>query len=113
MGNETYRLRANPKAVSVKLYIMIALGAALSSAEVVDSAAGGFTVKITHQIKSAPDDVYHRLLNVGEWWNSAHTFSGDAHNLRIEDHLGGCFCEKLPNNGFVRHLEVVSAAPGH
>jgi uncharacterized protein YndB with AHSA1/START domain len=93
--------------------VLLLLSAALANAEVVDSSAGGFTIKTTVNIKAAPDDVYRRLIsNVGDWWNSAHTFSGDAHNLRIEDRPGGCFCEKLPNNGFVRHLEVVFAAPG-
>jgi uncharacterized protein YndB with AHSA1/START domain len=92
---------------------LLLLGAVLANAEVVDSAAGGFTIKTTINIKAAPDEVYRRLVsNIGDWWNSAHTFSGDAHNLRIEDRPGGCFCEKLPNNGFVRHLEVVYAAPG-
>jgi uncharacterized protein YndB with AHSA1/START domain len=85
----------------------------LANAEVVDSAAGGFTIKTTMDIRAAPDEVYRRLVsNIGDWWNSAHTFSGDAHNLRIEDRPGGCFCEKLPNNGFVRHLDVIHAAPG-
>jgi uncharacterized protein YndB with AHSA1/START domain len=93
--------------------VLLLLGAVLANAEVVDSSAGGFTIKTTVNIKAAPDEVYRRLIsNVGDWWNSAHTFSGDAHNLRIEDRTGGCFCEKLPNNGFVRHLEVVFAAPG-
>jgi len=91
--------------------ILFAL-AAFANAEVLDSAAGGFTVKTTLNIKAAPDDVYRKLVHdIGDWWNSAHTFSGDAHNLRIEDRPGGCLCEKLPNNGFVHHLEVIYAAP--
>lgn len=91
---------------------LLLLVAVLANAEVVDSSAGGFTIKTTVNIASAPEEVYRRLVgNVGDWWSSAHTFSGDAHNLKIEDRPGGCFCEKLPNNGFVRHLDVVYAAP--
>jgi hypothetical protein len=87
--------------------------AGFASAEIVDSAANGFTVKTTLNIKSAPDEVYRKLVhNVGDWWNSAHTFSHDAKNLRIEEKLGGCLCEKLPNDGFVRHLEVINLMPG-
>jgi hypothetical protein len=41
-----------------------------------------------------------------------HTFSGDAHNLSIDDKAMGCFCEKLPGGGSVRHMEVVYADPG-
>jgi uncharacterized protein YndB with AHSA1/START domain len=50
--------------------------------------------------------------NVGDWWNSMHTFSGDAHNLSIDGKAAGCFCEKLPGGGSVRHMEVVYADPG-
>jgi uncharacterized protein YndB with AHSA1/START domain len=96
----------------MRLFTLI-LFAACANAEVVDSAAGGFTVKTTLNIKAAPDDVYRKLVHdVGDWWDPTHTFSGDAHNLKIEDHPGGCFCEKLPNNGFVHNLEVIYVAPG-
>ena len=80
--------------------------------EVADSGANGFTVKIVTSIHAAPEDVYKKLVhNVGDWWNSQHTFSGDAHNLSIEERPMGCFCEKLANGG-VRHMEVLYFAPG-
>jgi hypothetical protein len=89
------------------------LAANWARAEVIDSAANGFTVKIALQIQAAPADVYRRLIhNVGDWWNSEHTFSGSAHNLSIEEKPMGCFCEKLPNGGGGRHMEVVFVAPG-
>jgi hypothetical protein len=59
-------------------------GAGLTAAEVADSSAGGFTVKTTLSIQAAPDEVYRRLIHIGDWWDSEHTFSGDAHNLSIE-----------------------------
>lgn len=81
--------------------------------EVLDSSAGGFTVRATVSIAASPDEVYRRILhNIGDWWSSDHTFSGDAHNLSIEEKPMGCFCEKLPNQGSVRHMEVVYLAPG-
>jgi len=84
----------------------------LASAEVADSSGSGFTLKIATQIHAAPADVYSRLVhNVGDWWNPAHSFSHDAHNLSIEDRVQGCFCEKLSSGG-VRHMEVVFVAPG-
>lgn len=89
-----------------------AAGAGLAAAEVADSSAGGFTVKATFTIQAAPDAVYQRLLHIGDWWNSEHTYSGDAHNLSIEEKAGGCFCEKLPNGGSVQHMEVLFIAPG-
>jgi len=84
-----------------------------ANAEVVDSAANGFTVKVAFTVKAPPADVYKKLVkDVGEWWSPEHTFSGSAHNLSIDDKPMGCFCEKFPAGGGVRHLEVVFAAPG-
>jgi hypothetical protein len=93
---------------------LLMLAAVLVRAKIVDSAAGGFTVRTTLHVKAAPDVVYNKLVhNIGDWWNPMHTFSGDAHNLRIETHPGGCLCEKLANDGFTRHLEVITAMPGN
>ena len=98
----------------MKIVIAAMLFAAgLAQAEIIESGPGGFTVRTTLAIKAPPDDVYRKFVrDIGEWWNSAHTFSGDAHNLRFEDRPGGCLCEKLPNNGFTRHLEFVTLVPG-
>ena len=88
-------------------------GAGWCRADVVDSSTNGFTVKLTFTIQAAPADVYRRLVrNVGDWWDSTHTFSGDARNLTIDDKPMGCFCEKLANQGGVRHMEVLRVAPG-
>jgi hypothetical protein len=82
-------------------------------ADVADSSSGGFTIKTTLSIEAAPEEVYSRLIrNIGDWWNSEHTYSGSSHNLSIEDKALGCFCEKLPNGGSVRHMQVVFVAPG-
>jgi uncharacterized protein YndB with AHSA1/START domain len=91
----------------------VLLGAMPVRAAVADSAANGFTVKLELNIQAPPQEVYRRVVHdVGDWWNSMHTFSGDAHNLSIEDKAMGCFCEKLPSGGSVRHMEVVYADPG-
>ncbi|HEY6391701.1 MAG TPA: hypothetical protein VIX89_10515 [Bryobacteraceae bacterium] len=92
--------------------MIFALTSGIAKPDVVDSASNGFTIKVTIQIQAAPKDVYRQLIHVGDWWNSAHTYSGDAHNLTIEEKPMGCFCEKLPNDGAVRHMEVVSLFPG-
>jgi uncharacterized protein YndB with AHSA1/START domain len=82
------------------------------SAEVVDSSASGFTVKQTIQIQASPQDVFAKIFKIGDWWSSDHTFSHDAHNLSLEEKAGGCFCEKMPGGGGVKHMEVVFVAPG-
>ncbi len=101
--------------IMVTLIILAAgvLVPALARGEVTDSAANGFTVRITMVVKAPPPEVYDRLVHhVGDWWNSDHTFSGDAHNLSIEEKPMGCFCEKLANGGGVRHAEVILVSPG-
>jgi len=100
-----------PFAAAAVLALSAAAGDA--AAAVVDSAASGFTVKIPLHIAAPPADVYRKFLrNVGDWWNSAHTFSGSAKNLSFDEKPMGCFCEKLPDGGFVRHLEIIYLAPG-
>jgi hypothetical protein len=84
-----------------------------ASAEVADSSAGGFTIKLSLNVQASPNDVYSKLVhNVGDWWDPSHTFSGRSNNLTIEEKPGGCFCEKLPDGGGVRHMEAVYLAPG-
>ncbi len=93
--------------------LVIALFApVLASATVADSSASGFTVKYALTLKSAPAEAYKKLVQVGEWWDSAHTYSGDAHNLSLEEKSGGCWCEKLPKGGAVKHMEVLAFMPG-
>lgn len=93
--------------------VFLALGPRWAMPAVVDASASGFTVRTTLAIKAAPAEVYRRLVrNVGDWWDPSHTFSGNAHNLSIEEKVPGCFCEKLPDGGGVRHMEVVYFAPG-
>ena len=87
--------------------------AASLNAAVSDSGPGGFTIQISYDVKGTPDDVYKKFVqNIGDWWNPDHTFSGDAHNLSIEAKPMGCFCEKMPKGGGVRHLEVITVVPG-
>jgi uncharacterized protein YndB with AHSA1/START domain len=85
----------------------------VASAEVADSSPGGFTLKINLSVAASPADVYRAFVHsIGDWWDPGHTFSGNSHNLSIEDKASGCFCEKLPDGGGVRHMEVVYVSPG-
>src|ERR1700730_14495977 len=93
--------------------MVLILAPSCALADVVDSSGAGFTVKPTLNIQANPDAVYRSLIhNIGDWWSSEHSFSGNSHNLSIEEKAGGCFCEKLPNGGGVRHLQVLFVAPG-
>ena len=88
------------------------LAGACAVAEIGDSSANGFTFKMTINIQAPPDTVYKQFFAIGNWWNPSHTYSDDAHNLSIEEKAPGCWCEKLPNGGGVRHMEVVLLVPG-
>jgi hypothetical protein len=82
------------------------------AAEVISVAGNGFELRETAHIAAAPDQVYAALLLPANWWSSAHTFSGNAANLKLDARAGGCWCETLPGGGSVEHLHVVFVAPG-
>jgi hypothetical protein len=61
--------------------MVVALAQTFASAEIADFAANGFTYKLTLNLQAPPEMVYQRLLTIGNWCNSSHTYSGEAHNL--------------------------------
>jgi hypothetical protein len=81
-------------------------------AEIADSTPSGFTLKFSATVHTPPAEAYQRIVHVAEWWAADHTYSGDSHNLTIEDRAGGCFCEKLPDRGTIEHMRVIFAWPG-
>lgn len=87
--------------------------AVLCSAAPRAQSSGGFVARHEGVAAASPDAVYRVLVDrIGEWWDPAHTYSGDAANLSIDARPGGCFCERLPGGGGVEHMRVVYAAPG-
>jgi len=92
--------------------LLCCLTPAMLVADVLDSSANGFTIKIGTIIQAGPTQIYDALVHhVGDWWSPEHTYSNDSHNLSIDDKPMGCFCEKLPNHGGVRHAEVIMVMP--
>jgi hypothetical protein len=78
---------------------------------VLGSNANGFTVREEVEFAGPPASAWKRLIDVATWWNPQHTYSGRSSNLTLTLRPGGCWCEKLANGGFVRHLEVVLVIP--
>lgn len=78
---------------------------------VVMSSASGLIVREEAQFAGSAASAWKRLIDVGSWWNPEHTYSGKSANLSLGLQPGGCFCEKLENGGFVKHLEVVLVMP--
>ena len=87
--------------------------AAPAAAAVVDAQPSGFEVHETAQIAAPPERVYAALGQVGQWWTSEHTYSKDAKNLSLDLHVGGCWCERLPDGGAVGHMIVDMVQPNH
>lgn len=105
---------AAPVVVATVVAAGILLGAGgvpRARAEVTDSAAGGFTIKLTVTVAAPAAKAWAALIEPRGWWDKNHTFSGDAANLSLDPAPGGCFCEKLPAGGGVRHLTVVYSDP--
>ena len=89
----------------------LALAAAPASAEVVERSADHFVLRYEVNVVAAPDDFPNALEHIGDWWNPAHTYSGDSHNLNLALDPGTCFCEALPNGTTFEHGAVYEYDP--
>ena len=84
-----------------------------AAAEVKSATPGGFDIENKTTVSATPTEAYAALARVGQWWNSEHTYSGDASNLTVQTKAGACFCEVIPNGGgTIEHARVVYAKPG-
>ena len=103
------------------LAILALCAASPASAAVATVSETGFVVRLLAETTAAPDEAWRGLVAPADWWDSAHTYSGDAANLAIDARASGCFCEVLPPargaapgtlSGSVEHMRVVYAEPG-
>jgi hypothetical protein len=83
-----------------------------AAAEVTAVDSEGFEVREQIHVSAAPAAVYAALITPARWWDSQHTYSGNAANLTLDAKAGGCWCERLADGGSVLHLIVGYAAPG-
>ena len=74
--------------------------------------AGHVEFRYTFKTNAAPDHVYAAITGVARWWDSNHTYSGNASNLSLDARAGGCWCEQLADGGSVQHMTVLAAMPG-
>ncbi|HAH09621.1 MAG TPA: ATPase [Alphaproteobacteria bacterium] len=72
----------------------------------------GFRVVHTVTVTADASAAFERFVKIGSWWSKAHTYSGEAKNLKIDLTPGGCWCERVGQGGFVKHMEVLTALPG-
>jgi len=92
----------------MRLIICLLLTTMMSNtthAEVVKSTEDGFIIQHSATATASKALVFEAMTSkVGKWWNPAHSFSGDAGNLQIDE---SCFCERWDGN-LVRHLNTVA-----
>ncbi|MFO6447680.1 SRPBCC family protein [Erythrobacter sp. NE805] len=110
------RLRAGLAAIGLAALVC----GAPAAAEVVRQTENSFVSRHEVVVKASPKEVWLALISPSGWWQSAHTWSGDAKNLRLTPQAGGCFCETIPEvdepgrftlEGSVEHMRVVQAYP--
>ena len=100
-----------PAPMVVSFLLALVFGRSLALGEVVSSNESGFQIQIQQTIHADVHDCFRQALRIQQWWSSDHTYSGDQKNLYLEPKPGGWFGEKLPEGGFVKHLELIHLAP--
>jgi hypothetical protein len=92
------------------LPLLLALGvcgaAPAAMAETSEVNASGFLISLHQEVKATPDQVFLAVGQIGKWWNSEHTWSGNAANLSLALTAGSCFCERWDGNS-VQHAQVI------
>ncbi|MEI9984850.1 MAG: SRPBCC family protein [Aliidongia sp.] len=91
---------------------LAALIAGPAAAEVKSATPQGFELVETITVHVPPETAYAALSTPARWWNGEHSFSGDAKNFSLGLKPGGCFCERLKDGGWAKHLEVTMVQPG-
>jgi len=92
------------------LLLAAACSAALpfANAEVQRAAPDGFLVTYSAPVKASPAKAYAAIVDIGQWWNGEHSYSGNPANLSLRSDAGACFCERW-SGGSVEHGVVVMA----
>lgn len=111
------------KTVAVAVLALASLGpvgAAPALARVQEAGERGMVLRYVAHVPVGADEAWAVLVKPAQWWDSEHTYSGDAANLSLDVRPGGCFCEVLPAKdaakgpprGGVEHMRVLYAEKG-
>lgn len=77
-----------------------------AQADIVSATPSTFVLRAEQTVPVSPAQAWTKLGRIGDWWSSAHTYSGNAHNLSLDLHAGGCWCERW-SGGAVEHARVL------
>jgi hypothetical protein len=86
--------------------VCLAFAAAPASAEVVSRSVDGFVLRFAVGVEAAPEDVVTAVAELPQWWDPAHTYTGDLANLSLAFAPGGCWCETLADGTVFEHAVV-------
>jgi hypothetical protein len=93
-------------------------GLSAANAEVTNTADNGFTVQHQRVIFADNEAVWKAMIAPSRYWNSEHSWTGDAENFYLVPQAGGCFCELIrttsddnikSSDGSVQHMRVIYA----
>ena len=82
-----------------------------AQAEVKAISENGFEVVHSRTIQASPQQAYDAVFQISQWWESSHTYSGNADNLSLEPRVGGQLLEKWQPGGAVEHMRVTTLFP--
>ena len=76
-------------------------------AQVKESSSNGFLIQSSRQVECSAEDAYRFFVeDFANWYDASHSYTSKAENLTL-DLDRHCMLERLPNDGFVRHMEIV------
>ena len=94
------------------MLLVSVVGCGSAAAEVIDAAPAGFSLVQEVTISAPRAQAWRAAVDdVGQWWSSSHTISGDATRMSIDPQPQGCFCEAIGEHAGVVHLTVTFVNP--
>lgn len=97
---------------SILAFTVLSALPVLGHAAVKQARSDSLLIQDHRALHVTPAQAYTALVDVAHWWNSQHTWSGNAANLSLVPEAGGCFCERWSNNS-VQHMQVLWASKDH
>jgi uncharacterized protein YndB with AHSA1/START domain len=108
---KTLRMRTALAVTAITAGLLATATTALH-AETSEVSSSGFTVTHAVAVDADPQKVWQAFTQLPLWWNSAHTWSGQASNLSLDATAGGCWCERWGNGASAVHGRVLLVIPG-
>ncbi len=94
----------------IRFAALIAVAATLAAspagAEVISRSADGFVLRFAVGVEAAAGDVVSAVSELPQWWDPAHTYTGDSANLSLAFEEDGCWCEALADGTVFEHAVV-------